>query len=80
MSSLSHPEGYYLFNEAVWEVLEDITGDSLSDWAWMKANLPWGVNFWFAVLHTPPTTLMMASAILTISYLAHQLASSLVGL
>ena len=41
---------------AVREALEDITGGPLSDWAWLKANLPCslgGLNLRSAVLHAP---------------------------
>ena len=44
------------FDVAVREALEDITGGPLSDWAWLKANLPCslgGLNLRSAVLHAP---------------------------
>ena len=45
-----------LFDDSVQEALEDITGGPLSDWAWLKANLPCslgGLNLRSAVLHAP---------------------------
>ena len=44
------------FDAAVREALEDITGSPLSDWAWLKANLPCslgGLNLRSAALHAP---------------------------
>ena len=44
------------FDAAVREALEDITGGPLSDWAWLKANLPCslgGLNLRSAALHAP---------------------------
>ena len=44
------------FDASVREALEDITGGPLSDWAWLKANLPCslgGLNLWSAALHAP---------------------------
>ena len=45
-----------VFDVAVREALEDITGGSLSDWAWLKTNLPCslgGLNLRSAILHAP---------------------------
>ena len=44
------------FDDAVREALQDITGGPLSDWAWLKANLPCslgGLNLRSAVVHAP---------------------------
>ena len=45
-----------VFDVAVREALEDITGDPLPDWAWLKANLTCslgGLNLQSAALHAP---------------------------
>ena len=47
-----------LFDNLIREALEDITGGSLSDWSWAKANLPCsmgGLNLRSAVLRAPAT-------------------------